>query len=64
MASGAVIGMRLEAGEPGGKCKVVVTVDGQEVTQVLGLPAEAAGGGWHFAVSGESEELALVSLRL
>ena len=44
--------------------RVSMTVDGEEICKVGGLPEDVCGGDWFFAVSGESEEISLVSLRV
>jgi hypothetical protein len=58
-----VIGLNVEVGVER-SASVSMTVDGEEICRVAGLPEDVCGGGWFFAVSGESEEISLVSLRV
>jgi hypothetical protein len=59
-----VIGLKVEMEGGGGSASVSLSVDGEEVCKAVGLPKDACGGDWFFAVSGESEEISLVSLRV
>ena len=58
-----MIGLNVEL-EGERSVSVSMTVDGVEVCRVGGLPEVVCGGDWFFAVSGESEEISLVSLRV
>ena len=62
ITAGDVIGVRVAHG--GGGVSLYMSVNGEERGVAEGLPEDVLEGAWCFAVSGESEQIALVKLDL
>ena len=44
--------------------KMELVLNGSALATVTGLPPEVVAGGWFFAISGESEQISVESVRL